>query len=95
MARKGAFMIQGQRIFRIPTPVYEMVLATEDLSSDNMGDQAIRYKSLAKLHELLPKDEQGSKIQLDNFLGSIRVLHASSFSLQCVLQDSQHDIHRQ
>ncbi|MBK9586927.1 MAG: restriction endonuclease [Alphaproteobacteria bacterium] len=82
--RKGAFIIKGQSTFyRIPAPVYDIVIAAEALcdSQDN-NDNALRMKALAVLHEVMPKDEQGHKIRVDRSLGSIRVLHASSFSLQ-------------
>lgn len=52
------------------------------LTGTQANDNAARYQALAQLHEVLPKDEDGNRIRVDRFLGSIRVLHASSFSLQ-------------
>jgi hypothetical protein len=79
--RKGAFAIKGQNTYRIPSPIFEIIKAAEILS-DQTHDKEARYQALAALYELLPKDEQGNRIKVDSFLGSIRVLHASSFSLQ-------------
>ncbi len=81
VTRKGAFAVKGQDTYRIPSPVYEIVKAAEALSSAKDNDNA-RYQALAALHAVMPKDEQGNKVRIDSFLGSIRVLHASSFSLQ-------------
>ncbi|MBK9561907.1 MAG: DEAD/DEAH box helicase [Micavibrio sp.] len=81
VTRKGAFAFKGQEKYRIPSPIFEIVKAAEVLSGMEANDNA-RYQALAALHEALPKDENQKKIRLDKFLGSIRVLHASSFSLQ-------------
>jgi hypothetical protein len=80
--RKGAFAFKGHIPYRIPSPVYEIVKAAEVLSGEEANDNESRYKALAVLHDILPKDEQGNKVRVDKFIGSIRVLHASSFSLQ-------------
>lgn len=80
VTRKGAFAIKGQNTYRIPSPVYEIIKAVELLSGTQ--DNEARLQALAALYEVLPKNEQGNSIRVDRFLGSIRVLHASSFSLQ-------------
>lgn len=79
--RKGAFAIKGQSTYRIPSPIFEIINAAEILSGQ-AHDKEKRYQALAALYELLPKDEQNNRIKVDSFLGSIRVLHASSFSFQ-------------
>jgi HJR/Mrr/RecB family endonuclease len=82
VTRNGAFVTKGQSVYRIPSPVYEIVKAAEVLSSNQSNDNAARYQALATLHEMLPKEDRTAQVNLDRFLGSIRVLHASSFSLQ-------------
>ena len=81
VTRKGAFASKGQNTYRIPSPVFEIVMAAEVLAGSQVNDNAKRYEALATLHEILPKDEANG-VKVDRFLGSTRVLHASSFSLQ-------------
>lgn len=81
ITRQGAFAHKGLQKYRIPSPVYDIVQAAEVLANASANDNAERYQALASLYEILPKDEHGNAIRIDHFLGSIRVLHASSFSL--------------
>lgn len=85
IVRKGAFIHkQGIHSYRIPSPVYEIVKATEVLSSGHVLDEDNRYRALCELHELLPKTdgEHNVPVKSDLYFNSVRILHASSFSLQ-------------
>lgn len=82
VANKGAFAIKGDVYYRIPSPIFEIVKAAEILANDNPKDQNERYKSIALLQEIMSAETGDKKILPDSYLGSIRVLHASAFSLQ-------------
>lgn len=79
---KGAFVFKGSNHYRIPSPIFEIVKAAEVLSSNLPKDDSARYQALAILQELMPKEGQDKNVRPDSYLGSIRVLHASAFSLQ-------------
>lgn len=74
----GAFVKHGKKLYRIPSPLYEIVQAAYKLA-DRDQTQNSRYEALANLHQLIPQD---NRVKTDKYLGSIRVLHASAFSLQ-------------
>jgi len=58
VTRKGGFVLKKGAYYRIPSPIYEIVKASELLSSNQVNDEATRYKALNALQELLPKIEK-------------------------------------
>lgn len=79
---KGAFVVEGSNYYRIPSPVFEIVKAAEVLSNNQIKEDSVRYPALTILQELISKDNDLRNVWTDRYLGSIRVLHASAFSLQ-------------
>ncbi len=84
LIRKGAFITDGQTQYRIPSPLYEIVVASEALSKGHEINDAARFLAINALQEHLPKsdDETANNIKADKYFSSIRILHASAFSLQ-------------
>lgn len=82
VSRRGAFVVKQKSYYRIPSPVYEIIKASEALHRPANDDKR-RYQALAELQDLLPKlEEAGHPVKSDKYFASIRIMHASSFSLQ-------------
>lgn len=94
VTRKGAFLYKGRDpLYRIPSPLYELANAAEQLKRDNAVSDAERYTAFAALNEAMPEDGANQKVRLDSALCSIRILHASSFSLQIPTDGEAFDFH--
>lgn len=79
--REGALLREGEHLYRIPKTIYDIVCASESLQKGNTLSFDDRMRALAHLRQLLPHDGSDHTIDMDLPLKSIRVYHASSFSL--------------
>lgn len=79
--RRGAFVHKGSAVYRLPSPLYEITEAAYVLAHHSKMNSEQRFKALATLNELLPP-KNDKKINVNTDFGSMRILHASAFSLQ-------------
>jgi hypothetical protein len=78
--RIGAILSISGAEYRLPEPLFGLIEAIDDFASASTPDDAARMASLARLQELVPS-EADALINVDNYLSSFRVLHATAFSL--------------
>ena len=78
--RTGAFLTFGSTHYRIPSPLFSIIEQIDEFNTSSFEDDGARFSALAKIQEALGEDSE-TPLQLDKYLGGIRVAHASSFSL--------------
>lgn len=80
--RVGAFMYKGSRSYRVPNPLYSLIEAVESFEKSDTTNENIRFKAWVKIQELIPGQIEAGKVKTNSeFLHTVRIVHASSFSL--------------
>lgn len=78
--RTGAFLLFGNTHYRIPNPLFSIIEQIDEFNTSSFEGDGARFSALARIQETL--GENGvTPLQLDKYLGGIRVAHAVSFSL--------------
>ncbi|MEO5369166.1 MAG: SNF2-related protein [Magnetococcus sp. DMHC-1] len=85
--RLGAFLMQGSSQWRIPNPMFDIVEAVDVFRNSKTADDPIRFAQLARIKDILAAPATENKIGMDGYFRSIRMAHASAFSLR--LQDGK------
>ncbi|MEO5376792.1 MAG: DEAD/DEAH box helicase [Magnetococcus sp. DMHC-6] len=78
--RNGASINKGNIKYRLSEPLFGILEAAETFNATLAEKMDMRLQIWAKMQLLLP-EESSRSIQLDGYLTSTRVAHASSFSL--------------
>ncbi|MBF0177257.1 MAG: restriction endonuclease [Magnetococcales bacterium] len=92
--RQGSILAEGTSQWRIPQPLFDVVEAVEPFRRGETQDDPIRFAQLARIKDVLQNAladaAAGKKIGMDRHFRSIRMAHASAFSLR--LQDGKDGI---
>ncbi len=80
MRRMGAFLEAGGETYRLPDPLFSLVEGIEAVNATPTEDLDERFRVWGRIQALLP-DETQQSIQLDGYLRSTRIAHATRFSL--------------
>lgn len=76
----GAFLSVGEELYRIPSPIYDIVSAIDSYKEANLQDEAFRFEKLSDIKEAMAAAEL-ENVFTDGYFSNLRILHASSFSL--------------
>jgi restriction endonuclease Mrr len=88
--RKGVFIYQGSRSFRLPGPIFMLVETLEKFNSESREGSSERLKAWARIQDLLQIDNvQGLKAE--KYLLKTRIAHASAFSLSLKTEGKEFD----
>ncbi len=90
IGRTGAILRVGSREYRIPAVLFDLVERIEKFSNPKETDSAERLKAWADVQEaLLVQGVEG--VRPDQHLSTIRVMHASAFSLSLTTEGGRFD----
>jgi SNF2 family DNA or RNA helicase/HJR/Mrr/RecB family endonuclease len=78
--RKGAFISQGNRTYRLPDPIYSLLQKLEEFNASSRTDSTARLMAWAAIQDLL-QIENVKGLKAEEYLLNTRIAHASSFSL--------------
>ena len=79
--RIGAWLRVGAELQRLPTTLFEVAEAVDNLTAASADDMAARLSAIAALREALPAAEQQGEASAQGLLGRITIVQADAFSL--------------
>jgi len=77
----GSIISKGSQDYRIPEPLFSLLEAINKFNTTDTTDQNVRFEMWAKIQEKLPQVIDNGSLQAGEFIKTIRIVHASSFSL--------------